>query len=81
MLIGRAQRFTHLRVRAGARAHGIDPSTFPFKAFGPLWISYAASGAMIFLLLIQGFTAFLDPFNYKTFITTYITIPTCKWES
>lgn len=68
--------FTHLRVRAGMEKQGIDKSTYPFKAWGSIWIYRFNLFLCIFLLLIQGFTSFERPFNYKTFVSDYITIPT-----
>jgi amino acid transporter len=68
--------FTHLRVRSGLEKQGIDKSTFPFKAFGTIWIYRFNLFLNIFILLIQGFTAFETPFNWRTFVTSYITIPT-----
>lgn len=49
--------FTHLRVRAGMDKPGIDRSTYPFKAFGSMWIYRFYLFLNIFILFIQGFTA------------------------
>ncbi|RMZ85041.1 hypothetical protein DV738_g5, partial [Chaetothyriales sp. CBS 135597] len=67
--------FTHLRLRAGLDKQGVPQSSYPFKAFGSIWIYRLNLFLCIFLLLIQGFTAFERPFDVKTFITSYITIP------
>jgi len=67
--------FTHLRVRAGLEKQGIHPSTYPFRVFGSIWIYRFNLLLNLFLLFIQGFTAFEHPFNWRTFITSYITIP------
>ncbi|KAN0090016.1 putative arginine permease [Hyaloscypha variabilis] len=61
--------FTHLRV-SGLVKQGIDPSTFPFKAFGSIWIYRFNLFLDIFLLLIQGFTAFEKPFNWRLFVVS-----------
>ncbi|KAG0651834.1 general amino acid permease [Hyphodiscus hymeniophilus] len=67
--------FTHLRVRSGMLSQGIEPSTYPFKAFGSIWIYRFNLFLNIFILLIQGFTSFEHPFNWRTFLASYITIP------
>jgi amino acid transporter len=67
--------FTHLRVRAGLDKQGISPSTFPFKVFGTIWIYRFNLFLNIFILLIQGFTAFEQPFKWRNFIASYITLP------
>ncbi|RMD44829.1 hypothetical protein DV735_g425, partial [Chaetothyriales sp. CBS 134920] len=67
--------FTHLRVRAALDKQGIPQSSYPFKAPGTIWIYRLNLFLCIFLLLIQGFTAFERPFSVATFITSYITIP------
>lgn len=64
-----------LRVRAAARVQGIDRKQFPFAAPGGSWVYWLNFAFNIFLLLIQGFTSFERPFNYKTFIACYISIP------
>ena len=68
--------FTHLRMRSGLVKQGILPSTYPFKAFGSIWIYRFNLFLSLFLLLIQGFTAFENGFNADVFVTSYITIPT-----
>lgn len=68
--------FTHLRVRSGLEKQGVDPSTFPFKVTGSMWIYRFNLFLNIFILLIQGFTAFETPFDWRTFVTSYIMIPT-----
>jgi yeast amino acid transporter len=68
--------FTHLRVRAGLEKQGISPSSYPFKAFGTIWIYRFNLFLNIFILLIQGFTAFETPFNWRSFVASYIMIPT-----
>ncbi|RMZ91362.1 hypothetical protein DV736_g1380, partial [Chaetothyriales sp. CBS 134916] len=68
--------YTHLRIRSGLDKQGIPHSSYPFKAFGSIWIYRANLFLCLFLLLIQGFTAFERPFNWRAFITSYITIPT-----
>lgn len=67
--------FTQLRVRAAAKLQGIDRKTFPFVAPGRSWIYWANFVFNIFILLIQGFTVFETPFDYKAFIACYISIP------
>ena len=66
----------HLRIRAAAKRQGIDPKQFPFKAFGSIWIYRFNLVFNIFLLFIQGFTVFENPFNWRSFVASYITIPT-----
>ena len=68
--------FTHLRVRSGLDKQGIPQSSYPFRAFGSIWIYRFNLFLCLFLLFIQGFTAFERPFNWRTFVTSYITIPT-----
>jgi amino acid transporter len=68
--------FTHLRVRSEMDKQGIDRSTYPFKAFGTIWIYRFNLFLNIFILFIQGFTSLEKPFNFRTFISSYITIPT-----
>lgn len=68
--------FTHLRVRSGLEKQGIHPSTYPFKSFGSIWIYRFNLFLNIFILFIQGFTAFERPFNWRNFIASYITLPT-----
>lgn len=67
--------FVQLRVRAAAKKQGIDAKEFPFKAPGHISIYWGNFFFNIFLLLIQGFTVFEAPFNYKSFIASYISIP------
>lgn len=68
--------FTHLRIRAAAKRQDIDVKSFPFRAFGSIWIYRLNFAVNIFLLLIQGFTVFESPFDWRNFIASYITIPT-----
>lgn len=68
--------FTHLRVRAGLERQGIRPDSYPFKAFGTIWIYRFNLLLNLFILFIQGFTAFEKPFDWRTFISSYIMIPT-----
>jgi amino acid transporter len=68
--------FTQLRVRSGLVKQGIHPSTFHFKAWGSIWIYRFNLFLNIFQLLIQGFTAFEKPFNWRLFVVSYITTPT-----
>ncbi len=68
--------FTHLRVRAAAVVQGIDPYTFPFRAWGSIWLYRGNFAFFVFLLFVQGFTVFEHPFNWKGFIASYITMPT-----
>lgn len=67
--------FVQLRVRAAAKKQGIDAKEFPFKAPGHISIYWGNFFFNIFLLLIQGFTVFEAPFNYKSFTASYISIP------
>lgn len=67
--------FTHLRVRSGLVAQGIDLSTLPFKAFGSIWIYRFNLFLNIFILFVQGFTSLETPFNWRTFLSSYIMIP------
>ncbi|KUI61077.1 General amino acid permease AGP3 [Cytospora mali] len=67
---------THLRVRSGMEKQGIDQSTYPFRAFGSIWIYRFNLFLNLFILFIQGFTAFESPFNWRSFIASYIMIPT-----
>ncbi|KUI71115.1 hypothetical protein VM1G_07281 [Cytospora mali] len=67
---------THLRVRSGLEKQGIDQSTYPFRAFGSIWIYRFNLFLNLFILFIQGFTAFESPFNWRSFIASYIMIPT-----
>jgi amino acid transporter len=67
--------FTHLRVRSGLEKQGISKSTYPFKAFGSIWIYRFNLFLNLFILFIQGFTAFENPFNWRNFVASYITIP------
>lgn len=67
--------FVQLRVRAAAKKQNIDIQTFPFTAPGHTAIYWGNFFFNIFLLLIQGFTVFETPFNYQSFIASYISIP------
>jgi amino acid transporter len=67
--------FVQLRVRAAAKKQNIDIQTFPFTAPGHTLIYWGNFFFNIFLLLIQGFTVFESPFNYQSFIASYISIP------
>lgn len=68
--------FTHLRMRAGLEKQEIDPGTWPFRAFGSIWIYRFNLFLCLFILLINGFTSIEPPFNWRNFIAAYITIPT-----
>ena len=39
------------------------------------WGTYAALAANIFLILFQGYTAFLNPFSASNFVINYILLP------
>lgn len=67
--------FVQLRVRAAAKKQNIDIQTFPFTAPGHTLVYWGNFFFNIFLLLIQGFTVFETPFNYQSFIASYISIP------
>jgi amino acid transporter len=56
----------------GMKAQGISRDTLPFKAPLQPYLSYIALGFTVVLSLIKGFDAFINPFDYKTFITNYI---------
>ncbi|KAF2438213.1 AAT family amino acid transporter, variant [Karstenula rhodostoma CBS 690.94] len=68
--------FTHLRIRAAAKKQGIDVKTFPYRAWGSIWIYRVNFAFNIFILFIQGYTVFKHPFDWRNFIACYITIPT-----
>ncbi|KAJ4299363.1 hypothetical protein N0V90_004608 [Kalmusia sp. IMI 367209] len=68
--------FTHLWIRAAANRQGIDIRTFPYRAWGSIWIYRFNFAFNIFLLFIQGYTVFKHPFDWRNFIACYITIPT-----
>ncbi|KAJ9639726.1 hypothetical protein H2204_003519 [Knufia peltigerae] len=67
---------THLWLRAAAQKQEVSINTFPYKAWGSIWIYRANFVFYVFLLLVQGYTVFKDPFDWKNFIACYITIPT-----
>lgn len=67
--------FVHIRVRTAATRKGIDAKEFPFTAPGHISLYWGNFFFNIFLLLIQGFTVFETPFDYKLFIASYISIP------
>ncbi|KAJ5351250.1 hypothetical protein N7452_000224 [Penicillium brevicompactum] len=67
--------FVHIRVRTAATRKGIDAKEFPFTAPGHISLYWGNFLFNIFLLLIQGFTVFETPFDYKLFIASYISIP------
>ncbi|OKL61412.1 hypothetical protein UA08_03686 [Talaromyces atroroseus] len=67
--------FVQLRVRAAARAQGIDRKTFPFVAPGGSWVYWLNFAFNLFILLIQGYASFETPFSYQTFIACYISLP------
>jgi amino acid transporter len=67
---------THLRVRSGLERQGIDAATYPFRAAGSIWIYRFNLFMNVFILLVQGFTAFESPFDWRAFIASYIMIPT-----
>ncbi|KAK7179456.1 amino acid permease [Paraphaeosphaeria sporulosa] len=68
--------FTHLRVRAAAKRQGVELKTFPYRAWGSIWIYRANFAFNVFILFIQGYTVFKHPFDWRNFIACYITIPT-----
>ncbi|KAF2100057.1 AAT family amino acid transporter, variant [Rhizodiscina lignyota] len=68
--------FTHLRVRSGLEKQGIHPDTYPFKSFGSIWIYRFNLFLTVFILFIQGFVSFENPFDWRLFISSYIMIPT-----
>lgn len=68
--------FTHLRVRSGLVKQGIHPTTFPFQVFGSIWIYRFNLFLNLFILFVQGFSAFETPFSWRNFISSYIMIPT-----
>lgn len=67
---------THLRVRSGMERQGIDQATYPFRAPGSIWIYRLNLFMNIFILLVQGFAAFESPFDWRSFVASYIMIPT-----
>ncbi|KAF2202393.1 amino acid permease [Delitschia confertaspora ATCC 74209] len=65
----------HIRFRAALKAQGQDVNNLPFKALWYPWGTYACLAANVFLILFQGYTAFLRPFSAKDFVINYILIP------
>lgn len=66
----------HLRFRAALRAQGGDPKfDLVFYSRWCPWGTWVAFGGTSFFALIQGYGAFLHPFNKADFITSYIALP------
>ncbi|ROV90229.1 hypothetical protein VMCG_10244 [Cytospora schulzeri] len=68
---------THLRVRSGMERQGLaDRASYPFRALGSIWIYRFNLFLNVFILFIQGFTALESPFDWRSFVASYIMIPT-----
>ncbi|KAL8999527.1 MAG: hypothetical protein Q9169_001615 [Polycauliona sp. 2 TL-2023] len=65
----------HIRFRRGLEAQGQSAEDLPFKALWYPYGTYAALSANIFLIFFQGYTAFLNPFDAKSFVISYILLP------
>ncbi|KAL8706513.1 MAG: hypothetical protein Q9201_000445 [Fulgogasparrea decipioides] len=65
----------HIRFRNGLAAQGQSTDLLPFKALWYPWGTYLALAANIFLILFQGYTAFLNPFSATDFVINYILLP------
>ncbi|KAL8690682.1 MAG: hypothetical protein Q9218_003927 [Villophora microphyllina] len=65
----------HIRFRQGLRAQGQSIDSLPFKAMWYPYGTYFTLAANIFLVLFQGYTAFLNPFSSTDFVINYILLP------
>lgn len=66
---------THICFRRALKAQGVAVETLSYAAPFQPWGNYVSLGFCILIAFIKNFTAFLNGFNYKTFITGYIGIP------
>ena len=64
----------HLRFRRAWKVQGHSPSELHYRSWLYPVIPLASFIANVFLLLVQGWTVFV-PFDYKSFIDSYIMIP------
>lgn len=57
------------------KAQGVSKSTLAYTAPMQSWAPYLALALCIIVAFIKNFTAFLNGFHYKSFITGYIGLP------
>ncbi|KAL7269371.1 hypothetical protein RUND412_007975 [Rhizina undulata] len=74
-MVWAAIEFVHIRFRKAMVVQGLSIDDLQFKALWYPYGTYAALAANIFLILFQGYTAFLNPFSAKDFVINYILIP------
>ncbi|CCH41144.1 General amino acid permease [Wickerhamomyces ciferrii] len=66
---------THIGFTRAMKAQGISKKTLAYTAPFQPWGTYIALFWCIVVCFIKNFTAFINGFNYKSFITGYIGIP------
>ncbi|KAM0756095.1 hypothetical protein T439DRAFT_341488 [Meredithblackwellia eburnea MCA 4105] len=69
---------SYIRFRAACSLQGVDRSDFPYQAPMQPYLTYFGLIMIILIVLCNGFELFLSanaPFDYSTFIASYIAIP------
>ena len=74
-IVWAAIAWCHIRFRNAMRVQNYDPVQLLFKARWYPYGAYFALGANIVLMLIQGYTSFLYPFNAVNFVVAYVLLP------
>lgn len=65
---------THMRFRRAWNSQGLDVNKLPFKTPWFPWLDYVGIAIGVLLVLVQGWSCFV-PFDYKTFVDSYILLP------
>lgn len=65
---------SHIRFMQALRYRGISRDDLPFKALFMPYLAYYATGFMILIITIQGFTAFAPKFSGVDFVAAYISV-------
>ncbi len=66
---------TYIGFTRALKAQGVSKSTLAYTAPMQSWAPYLALALCIIVAFIKNFTAFLNGFHYKSFITGYIGLP------
>lgn len=66
---------SHIAMMRGMKAQGISRDTLPYKAPFQPYYAICCLVLTVLIAIFKGFDAFFHPFDYKSFITHYITVP------
>lgn len=64
--------FAHIRFMKALEVQGISRDTLPYKAWGQPYLAWTAFCITAVVTFFKGFDVFIHGFNYKSFITNYV---------